>query len=375
MARTPLLQHLERAAAELAADGNGSWQTTRAGLLKKAGLAGLGVAGLSRLTAPARAASSTSIVVVGAGLAGLTCAYRLKQAGYRAQIHEASTRLGGRCWSGRGVLRRRPGLRARRGAHRPGPQRDPQSRARARSRPRQPAPGRGQRHRGARVLRRSAVHVRRHVRRPEADLAEAPLGPLGRELSDPVRQLHAARVRPRPHVHRRLDRGVGPGRHGLAARSAARRRLQHRVRRRVERAELAQPRLPARLPGPGPAPYLRQVEREVPRARRERPDRVRSRRCARGPDHDRLGARLREEDAGWADTRSASSRARRRSPSPPTCSCWRCRSRSCGSSVDLSQSGFSAPKLQAIAELGMGTNSKLHVQFTRRHWSRPRLER
>ena len=38
-------------------------------------------------------------------------------------------------------------------------------------------------------------------------------------------------------------------------------------------------------------------------------------------------------------------------------------------SVDLSQAGFSAPKLQAIAELGMGTNSKLHVQFTRRHWS------
>jgi monoamine oxidase len=45
-----------------------------------------------------------TIAVVGAGLAGLTCAYRLKQAGHRAQLFEASTRLGGRCWSGRGFF-------------------------------------------------------------------------------------------------------------------------------------------------------------------------------------------------------------------------------------------------------------------------------
>jgi monoamine oxidase len=57
-----------------------------------------------RLGAPARAATSPAVVVVGAGLAGLTCAYRLKQAGYRAQVHEASTRLGGRCWSDRGFF-------------------------------------------------------------------------------------------------------------------------------------------------------------------------------------------------------------------------------------------------------------------------------
>jgi len=38
-------------------------------------------------------------------------------------------------------------------------------------------------------------------------------------------------------------------------------------------------------------------------------------------------------------------------------------------SVDVSQAGLSARKLQAIAEMGMGTNSKLHVQFTRRHWN------
>jgi len=40
-----------------------------------------------------------------------------------------------------------------------------------------------------------------------------------------------------------------------------------------------------------------------------------------------------------------------------------------GSSVDYSQAGFSGRKVTAIEELGMGTNSKLHVQFGRRHWT------
>ena len=38
-------------------------------------------------------------------------------------------------------------------------------------------------------------------------------------------------------------------------------------------------------------------------------------------------------------------------------------------SVDLSRSGFSALKLTAIDQLGMGTNSKLHLQFADRHWN------
>lgn len=41
------------------------------------------------------------IVIVGAGLAGLTCAYRLKQAGISATIYEATNRVGGRCWTRR----------------------------------------------------------------------------------------------------------------------------------------------------------------------------------------------------------------------------------------------------------------------------------
>lgn len=46
--------------------------------------------------------SPTRVVVIGAGLAGLTCAYRLKQAGVNATIYEANSRLGGRCWTRRG---------------------------------------------------------------------------------------------------------------------------------------------------------------------------------------------------------------------------------------------------------------------------------
>jgi len=38
-------------------------------------------------------------------------------------------------------------------------------------------------------------------------------------------------------------------------------------------------------------------------------------------------------------------------------------------SVNVSKAGFSARKVQAINEQGMGTNSKLHLQFRRRHWN------
>ncbi len=42
------------------------------------------------------------VVVVGAGLAGVTAAYRLTQAGVPVQLFEARDRLGGRCWTSRG---------------------------------------------------------------------------------------------------------------------------------------------------------------------------------------------------------------------------------------------------------------------------------
>src|SRR5207244_8038364 len=78
-------------------------RTTRRELLKRAGAVGVAAAGSTTMVKAARAASNATaprIAVVGAGLAGLTCAYRLEQAGYVAQVYEAHpTRVGGRCWS------------------------------------------------------------------------------------------------------------------------------------------------------------------------------------------------------------------------------------------------------------------------------------
>ena len=91
--RTPLMQLVEDAVTRAAAEEP---RTTRRALLHRAGAGALGLSALGRLTPAARAAADPRIVVVGAGLAGLTCAYRLKQAGYVAQVYEAADRVGGR---------------------------------------------------------------------------------------------------------------------------------------------------------------------------------------------------------------------------------------------------------------------------------------
>jgi monoamine oxidase len=43
--------------------------------------------------------SAPTVVIVGAGVAGLTCAYRLNQAGIASRVYEASDRIGGRTWT------------------------------------------------------------------------------------------------------------------------------------------------------------------------------------------------------------------------------------------------------------------------------------
>jgi len=106
--RTPLARKLGEAAAvaarEVSAEealGEPSPGMRRRELL--AGGAGLAAAAmLSGPVSRALAASAPRVVVVGGGLAGLTAAYRLKQAGINAQLYEASDRLGGRCWTRRG---------------------------------------------------------------------------------------------------------------------------------------------------------------------------------------------------------------------------------------------------------------------------------
>jgi monoamine oxidase len=98
MARTPLARTLQRAVADAAPEEG----ATRKEFLRKAsavGAAAAGTAAFGRWLPVANAATTPRIAVVGAGLAGLTVAYRLKQAGYTAQVYEASDRVGGRCYT------------------------------------------------------------------------------------------------------------------------------------------------------------------------------------------------------------------------------------------------------------------------------------
>jgi monoamine oxidase len=103
MARTPLARGLQHAVASVAAE-EGQDGTTRREFLRRSGAVALGTAALGRWVPEANAATARRIVVVGAGLAGLTCAYRLKQAGHTTQVYEASDRVGGRCWTLRGAF-------------------------------------------------------------------------------------------------------------------------------------------------------------------------------------------------------------------------------------------------------------------------------
>ncbi|UYB53185.1 NAD(P)/FAD-dependent oxidoreductase [Xanthomonas sp. AM6] len=89
---------------------------TRRQLLARIGLAGggammyqamhsLGLAAESRFNGVPRLdgdARGASVLVLGAGLAGLTAAYELRKAGYRVQVLEYNARPGGRNWTLRG---------------------------------------------------------------------------------------------------------------------------------------------------------------------------------------------------------------------------------------------------------------------------------
>jgi monoamine oxidase len=74
-------------------------RTTRRELLRTAAGATAGLAAAPLLGCGSGQGHQPRIVIVGAGLAGLACAHRLRKAGHLAEVHEASERLGGRVWT------------------------------------------------------------------------------------------------------------------------------------------------------------------------------------------------------------------------------------------------------------------------------------
>jgi monoamine oxidase len=113
MARTPLFKEIQRA-LKLASHLEAAHTKTAEGLERIAethwsrrsflGTATAATAGAALICSPllehvALGAESPKVVIVGAGTAGLTCAYRLQQRGINSRIIEASTRVGGRMFS------------------------------------------------------------------------------------------------------------------------------------------------------------------------------------------------------------------------------------------------------------------------------------
>ena len=115
------------------------------------------------------------------------------------------------------------------------------------------------------------------------------------------------------------------------------------------------------------AQALRRVRRALPRARRQRPDRRRG-----WPDglagQITLGSALVAiEKRPTGSVQALVRPGRSTTTSSPTRSCSRCRSRSCAPRSTTRGPGSSRAS-RAIEEQGMGTNSKLHVQFENRRW-------
>lgn len=111
MARSPLFQEVQRAlriASWLEQTGAGAdeaverieaarWDRRR--FLKTAVVAAAGASVTPIFKTTARGPQAPNVVIIGAGTAGLLCAYRLQQQGISARLFEASSRAGGRMFS------------------------------------------------------------------------------------------------------------------------------------------------------------------------------------------------------------------------------------------------------------------------------------
>src|SRR5947209_5770185 len=79
--------------------------TAAGGAVMYRAMSSMGLAAESTYTGPTRLegdAKGASVLILGAGLAGMVAALELRRAGYRVQVLEYNDRAGGRCWSLRG---------------------------------------------------------------------------------------------------------------------------------------------------------------------------------------------------------------------------------------------------------------------------------
>jgi len=242
--------------------------TSRRDFMRTAGFAGAALAASPLAQAAKPGGTAPRIAIVGAGLAGLTCAYRLKQAGIAATVYEANTRLGGRCWTRRGDF-----LEGQIAEH--GGELIDQSHTRIRQlaqraracrwttswRLRRMAPSHF-------LARWHALQLRGGDRRHEGHLAEA--------ASRSQRASYATLYNNYTQRGLELDNmsiadwinETVPG--GMASRLGQLLDVAYNIGyRRDASAERAEFALPARLLRPGPAPSLRTVEREVSCGRRQ----------------------------------------------------------------------------------------------------------
>ncbi len=121
MSRTPLFESMIRILRLAALDGRPGLppldelldmppreKPTRREFLQTAAATGAGIAAGAWLEPLRAAPDSARVAIVGAGVAGLNAAYKLKKAGIRADIYEASARSGGRMFTAKDLMG--PGL-------------------------------------------------------------------------------------------------------------------------------------------------------------------------------------------------------------------------------------------------------------------------
>jgi len=362
MTRTPLAGALAGLVREVAQDDGALPRITRRGFL--AGVAGTAaVAALGPL--PARAATPR-IVVVGAGLAGLTCAHELVSSGVEVTLHEAGTRVGGRCWTNRGYFA--AGQIAEHGgelidqghtairqlAQSLGLDLDNLLTATANDTEQFNWIGGG-----PYTYEEATVDMKQIWQQLHKDVSAASYPTLFDSSTPRGRELD------RMSIVDWIERYVPGGRRSrlgsllevaYTIEYGAEASVQSSLNMLYLLAYSGQGQM--RIFGPSNEKY------HV----RGGNDQIAARLAAALGDRIRLGSRLesiaREDDGTWTlgfvqGTRRVTVRADRVVMTIPF---------SILRTLDYSRAGFSAPKLTAIRQLGMGTNSKFHLQFTDRIW-------